>query len=98
MPQYFFDVTNGHRVIDPAGLKCRDDKGAMAKDNVIADQIASDAPNSSSRHVAVLDDDDERNEVGEVAISGPGDDTPIEWHRGESGGLAGGDRAEGEGR
>ena len=96
MPQYFFDVTNGHRVIDPAGLNCRDDKDAMAKGNVIADQIASDAPNSSSRHVAVLDG--ERNEVGEVAISGPGDDTPREWHRGESGGLAGGDRAEGEGR
>jgi hypothetical protein len=53
MPQYFFDVTDGHRVIDPIGLDCRDDKDAVAKGNVIADQIASDAPNSSGRRVKV---------------------------------------------
>jgi hypothetical protein len=28
MPRYFFDVKNGHRLIDPAGLDCRDDQEA----------------------------------------------------------------------
>jgi hypothetical protein len=85
MTQYFFDVTNGHRLIDPDGLDCRADKDAVG--NVIADQIASDAPDGSGRHVLVHDD--ERKEVGEVAVSGPEDGL---------GGLAGRDQAGSEGK
>jgi hypothetical protein len=67
MPRFFFDVKNGHRLIDPAGLDCRDADQAMTQAGVIADQIAEDSPASSSRHVSVLDD--ELREVGTVSIS-----------------------------
>jgi hypothetical protein len=67
MPRFFFDVKNGHRLIDPAGLDCRDVEQAMAQGVVIADQIAEDSPASSSRHISVLDD--ERREVGTVSIN-----------------------------
>jgi hypothetical protein len=54
MSRYFFDVKNGHRLIDPAGLDCRDDKEAIEAGSKIARQIASDAPPKRSRHVEVL--------------------------------------------
>jgi hypothetical protein len=44
MPRYFFDLKNGHQLIHPSGLDCRDDQGATAKAIIIAQQIGSDAP------------------------------------------------------
>jgi hypothetical protein len=67
MSRYFFDVKNGHRLIDPAGLDCRDDQDAITQATVIARQIALDVPETSgARHVAVLGD--ERKEVTMVPI------------------------------
>jgi hypothetical protein len=67
MSRYFFDVKNGHRLIDPAGLDCRDDQDAITQATVIARQIARDVPETSgARHVAVLDD--ARKEVTTVPI------------------------------
>jgi len=66
MPKYYFDVKNGHRLIDPSGLDCDDDKDALAKGTIIADEIARDGPTRSSRKVAVLDSD--RHEVSQVDI------------------------------
>jgi hypothetical protein len=40
MPKYFFDIKNGHRLIDPSGLDCRDDQQAMRSATFIARQIA----------------------------------------------------------
>jgi hypothetical protein len=54
MPRYFFDLKNGHRLIDPSGLDCRDDREATATAIIIAQQIALDAPGAASRHIAVL--------------------------------------------
>ena len=47
MPRYYFDVKNGHRLIDPSGLDCKDDEDASSKADVIAKQIANDAPGST---------------------------------------------------
>jgi hypothetical protein len=67
MPRYFFDIKNGHRLIDPAGLDCRDDQEAKAQAIIIAGQIAADAPETSAaRHVAILDS--ERKEIGKVSV------------------------------
>jgi hypothetical protein len=66
MPRYFFDVKNGHRLIDPSGLECRDTAEAMAQATVIARQIADDAPPASQRHVAIRDGDG--NELGKVPV------------------------------
>jgi hypothetical protein len=64
--RYFFDVKNGHRLIDPSGLDCRDDREAINAGEVIAKQIAEDAPPTQVRHVEVLDAD--RQIVGQVSI------------------------------
>lgn len=66
MPRYFFDVKNGHRLIDPSGLECDDDKDAIAQATFIARQIAADAPSSAGRHVAVLNRDG--REIGKASI------------------------------
>ena len=67
MPRYFFDVKNGHRLIDPSGLDCRNDGEARAQATEIAKQIAIDVPASAGvRHVAILDS--ERKEVGKVPV------------------------------
>jgi hypothetical protein len=52
--RYFFDVTNGHRLVDPSGIDCRNDHEALKAGVVIAQQIAADAPCDQPRHVAVL--------------------------------------------
>jgi len=67
MPRYFFDVIDGHRLPDPAGLECRDDAEATAHARTIARQIATDAPGSSLRHIVVINDD--RQEVGAVPVA-----------------------------
>jgi hypothetical protein len=67
MPRYFFDIKNGHRLIDPSGLDCRDDQQARDQAIIIAGQIAADAPaTSAARHVAILDS--EREEIGKVPV------------------------------
>jgi hypothetical protein len=90
MPRYFFDVKNGHRLIDPSGLECRNDRDAYAKAVVIAQQIAQDSPASVGRHVAVLDS--ERQEVSRVDIviggrqraqEGAEEATPLEAPQGD---------------
>jgi hypothetical protein len=53
MPRYFFDIKNGHRLIDPAGLDCRNDQETIEKVAIIASQIAEHASLSEGRHVAV---------------------------------------------
>jgi hypothetical protein len=67
MPRYFFDVKNGHRLIDPAGLDCGDEEEAIRTAAVIARQIAEDAPTADGRHVVVLNS--EREEVGKIPIA-----------------------------
>ncbi len=68
MPRYYFDVKNGHRLIDPSGLDCRNDRDATAQAAIIAKQIAADVPASAGvRHVAIMDS--ERKEVGKVPVN-----------------------------
>jgi hypothetical protein len=68
MKHYFFDVKDGHRLIDPAGLDCRDDKEAREQAIVIARQIATDVPGTSGgRNIAILNS--ERQEIATVPVS-----------------------------
>jgi hypothetical protein len=67
MPMYFFDVKDGHRLIDPTGVECRDDGEAETQAIAIAAQIATDVPASAGiRHVAILNGS--REKIGEVPI------------------------------
>jgi hypothetical protein len=68
MPRYYFDVKNGHRLIDPTGLECQDDQDAIMQARFIARQIALDVPDTSGgRIIAVLNN--ERKEVSKVSIN-----------------------------
>jgi hypothetical protein len=58
MPRYFFDVKNGHRLIDPSGVDCENDDHARRQAELIADQIAKDMPNrTANRSISVLNQD-----------------------------------------
>jgi hypothetical protein len=68
MPRYFFDVKNGHRLIDPSGLDCQDDQEAITQATFIARQIALDVPDTSGgRSVAVLNS--ARQEISKVPVN-----------------------------
>lgn len=66
MSRYFFDVKNGHRLVDSAGLDCSDDEEAISSAQTIARLIAREAPTGAERKVAVVDD--EGREVGTVPV------------------------------
>jgi hypothetical protein len=68
MARYYFDVKNGHRLVDPAGVDCIGDDAAKRQGKAIARQIAADVPQSQARHVAVRDD--EGREVADIPIAG----------------------------
>lgn len=46
MPNYSFDIKNGHRLVDPAGLSCIGGDDAIAKTRALAIQIGRDTPSS----------------------------------------------------
>ena len=66
MSRYFFDVKNGHRLVDSADLDCSDDEEAISNAQTIARLIAREAPTDAERKVAVVDD--EGREVGTVPV------------------------------
>jgi hypothetical protein len=67
MPRYYFDVKNGTRLPDPAGLDCRDDADAEAKAKVIAQELSRDAPRAHvPRRILVLND--EGDEVSIIPV------------------------------
>lgn len=66
MPRYFFDVKNGHRLVDPVGVDCKSEAQARRQGEAVAKHIAEESPRSVARKVAVVDD--EGREVANVPI------------------------------
>jgi len=67
MPHYFFDIKNGHRLIDPAGMNFENDKAAIARAEVFAIQVSLDTPSvDPERYIAVLDG--ARDEISRVPV------------------------------
>jgi hypothetical protein len=44
MPHYFFDIKDGHRLVDPSGLELKNDDTAIAKAKVLAIGVSLDKP------------------------------------------------------
>jgi hypothetical protein len=44
MPNYYFDIKDGHRLVDPSDLNFKDDDDAIAKAEVIAIEVSLDKP------------------------------------------------------
>jgi hypothetical protein len=75
MPRYFFDVKDGHRLIDPLGLDCESDADAIDRAMVIAIKVSLDRPEvDPERRIAV------RNDAGEEISNVPVYSTPSEEH------------------
>jgi hypothetical protein len=67
MPHYYFDIKDGHRLVDPSGFNFKDDDAAFAKAEVIAIGVSLDKPAvDPERHVAVLNDS--REEIFRVPV------------------------------
>ena len=67
MPGYFFDIKNGHRLVDPSGMNFATDAEAIAKAKVLAIQVSLDTPLADpKRHIAVLNQDGD--EVSRVPV------------------------------
>jgi uncharacterized protein DUF6894 len=57
MPRYFFDIKDGHRLVDPSGLNFKNNAAAIARAETFAIQVSLDTPRvDPERYIAVLDD------------------------------------------
>jgi hypothetical protein len=67
MPRYFFDVKDGHRLVDPSGFVCDDDTDAIIKGTVLAIGVSLDKPaDDPERRIAIIND--EGREIGNVPV------------------------------
>jgi len=58
MARYFFDIKDGHRLVDPSGFDCKNDEAAIEKARVLAIGVSLDKPAvDPERHIAVLNAD-----------------------------------------
>jgi hypothetical protein len=58
MPHYFFDIKDGHRLVDPTGSNFQNDDAAIAKARVLAIGVSLDKPAvDPTRRIAVLNAD-----------------------------------------
>jgi hypothetical protein len=65
MPHYYFDIQDGHRLVDPSGLNFKTDDDAIARANAIMVSIDTPAVDPK-RHIAVLNGS--REEIFRVAV------------------------------
>jgi hypothetical protein len=55
MPHYYFDIKDGHKLVDPSGLDFKNDAAAIEKARVIAIGVSLDKPAvDPKRHIAVF--------------------------------------------
>ncbi len=67
MPHYFFDIQDGHKLVDPAGSFCKNDAAAIEKAQVLAIGVSLDKPAvDPSRRISVLNAD--RVEISSVPV------------------------------
>jgi uncharacterized protein DUF6894 len=67
MPHYYFDIRDGHRLVDPSGMNFKNDDDAIAKAEVIAIGVSLDKPAvDPERHIAVLNGS--REEIFRVPV------------------------------
>ena len=75
VPHYFFDIKDGHGLIDPSGFDCASDTDAIDKAKVIAIGVSLDKPEvDPERHIAI------RNDAGEEVSTVPVYSKPSAQH------------------
>jgi hypothetical protein len=67
MPHYYFDIKDGHSLVDPSGLILKTDDDAIARAQAIAIMVSIDKPEDDpKRHIAVLNGS--REEIFRVPV------------------------------
>jgi hypothetical protein len=67
MPHYYFDIKDGHTLVDASGLSFKTDDDAIARAQAIAIVVSIDKPEvDPKRHIAVLDGS--RKEIFRVPV------------------------------
>ncbi|CAN5454406.1 hypothetical protein BH10PSE11_BH10PSE11_19740 [soil metagenome] len=67
MPRYFFDIKDGHRLLDPSGMIFKSDADAIARAKIFAVQVSLDTPRiDPERYISVLNEG--RSEVSRVRV------------------------------
>ena len=67
MPHYYFDIKDGHGLVDPSGSEFKNDDAAIAKAKVIAIGVSLDKPAvDPKRRIAVLNGS--REQIFSVAV------------------------------
>jgi hypothetical protein len=67
MPKYFFDIKDGHRLVDPTAKHFKSDEDAIAMAKVFAIQVSLDTPRvDPTRHISVMNEG--RGEVAKVPV------------------------------
>jgi hypothetical protein len=67
VPHYFFDIKDGHRLVDPSGSDCKNDAAAFEKAKVLAIGVSLDTPAvDPTRRISVLNAD--RAEISSVPV------------------------------
>lgn len=55
MPRYYFDVKNGHRLVDPSGDDFKNDRDAIERAKAVAIVVSIDQPEvDPTRYISVL--------------------------------------------
>jgi uncharacterized protein DUF6894 len=66
MPRYFFDIKDGHSLIDPSGFDCKNDTAAIDRARTLAIGVSLDRPEvDPARHIAI------RNNAGQEISTVP---------------------------
>ena len=67
MPHYFFDIKDGHRLVDQLGSDFKNDSAAIEKAKILAIGVSLDKPAvDPTRRIAVLNAD--RDEISTVPV------------------------------
>jgi hypothetical protein len=67
MPHYYFDIKDGHRLVDPAGQECKDDAAAKEMARILAIGVSLDTPAvDPTRVISVLNE--ARQEIFQKAV------------------------------
>jgi hypothetical protein len=67
MPRYFFDIKDGHRLVDPAGRECKNDTAEKDMAEALAIVVSIDTPAvDPMRYISVLND--ARQEIFQAAV------------------------------
>jgi hypothetical protein len=67
MPRYFFDIKDGHRLVDPTGRECKSDTAAKDMAEALAIVVSIDTPAvDPMRYISVLNE--ARQEIFQAAV------------------------------